>query len=117
MINTREFRIGNLLIEKKSGQIIEVINISQKHVSFSGQFKAGWKAEPIPLTEEWLLRFGFEKMDETWYTHKNYNLELDERGFWLSFQTLQLSEIINFVHQLQNLNFALTKQELKLNDK
>lgn len=114
MIESRELRIGNLVsVENKpyiitSGDIYNLDCYYKNYIQFYHE---------IPITEEWLLKFGFEKMDNTWYAHEWYNIERDERGFWLSFQTLQSSEIFNYVHQLQNLNFALTGEELKLNDK
>tara|TARA_R110000796_G_scaffold202799_1_gene319086 strand:+ start:299 stop:649 length:351 start_codon:yes stop_codon:yes gene_type:complete len=68
-------------------------------------------AKPIPLTEEWLERFGFEYSDLNgdsglWkippfqiygkYNQFIYDYKLD----------------VNYVHQLQNLYFALTGEEL-----
>ena len=79
---------------------------------------------PIPLTEEWLLKFGFESK------YKSVNMQ------W-SFGGLELEQIsdedddgnsipqeeifyydwkfkVKYVHQLQNLYFALTEKELKI---
>ena len=69
--------------------------------------------KPIPLTEEWLLKFGFEYSDLNgdsglWkippfqiygkYNQFIYDYKLD----------------VNYVHQLQNLYFALTGEELTI---
>ena len=69
--------------------------------------------EPIPLTEEWLIKFGFEYSDLNgdsglWkippfqiygkYNQFIYDYRLD----------------VNYVHQLQNLYFALTGEELTI---
>jgi len=73
--------------------------------------------EPIPLTEEWLLKFGFE----------NYSMNLDEDGFThvdVSFLSGGVEVYINdmiyphikHVHQLQNLYFALTGEELQTDE-
>ena len=72
--------------------------------------------KPIPLTEEWLLKFGFKKTDDTcdfvyW--------ELDNLTFCdvlpdnLELINYELSPC-KHVHQLQNLYFALTNKELEL---
>jgi hypothetical protein len=70
--------------------------------------------KPIPLTEEWLLRFGFEKK------YKNY--EMGDFMFFkgscsrISYKLSLIGINIKHVHQLQNLYFALTGEELKLKD-
>jgi hypothetical protein len=71
--------------------------------------------KPIPLTEEWLLKFGFEYSDLNgdsglWkippfqiygkYNQFIYDYRLD----------------VNYVHQLQNLYFALTYEELQTDE-
>jgi hypothetical protein len=75
---------------------------------------------PIPLTEEWLLKFGFKpKMIETeyysfWkighlgarYDKKTHEVEITYIGAFLKH--------IKNVHQLQNLYFALTGEELTI---
>jgi hypothetical protein len=72
---------------------------------------------PIPLTEEWLFKFGFENIDTNddggdnyWYLSKT-DFMLDR--FFQSF-TMNTSFDLEYVHQLQNLYFALTNEELKL---
>lgn len=85
--------------------------------------------DPIPLTEDWLLKFGFRKghneygntfhiMDTNGYTAKftvehwsDESIQDEYKGlFWCD-------RVINkdankYVHQLQNLYFALTGEEL-----
>tara|TARA_R110000822_G_C14906902_1_gene449700 strand:+ start:131 stop:493 length:363 start_codon:yes stop_codon:yes gene_type:complete len=68
--------------------------------------------QPIPLTKEWLEKFGFE----------NNSMNLDEEGFlhldisFLGGVNVYINDMeyphINYVHQLQNLYFALTGEEL-----
>ena len=67
---------------------------------------------PIPLTEEWLLKFGFRRFP--------WGLVVDDLLFKddlkCSYLTLQVGNgfevTINYVHQLQNLFFSLTGREL-----
>ena len=86
--------------------------------------------EPIPLTKYWLLRFGLEKREQGVcdYFHIGIN-ELTHD--WL-FDLVWLKKIeggyedfpfyrngkfiIRYVHQLQNLYFALTGEELTINN-
>ena len=66
---------------------------------------------PIPLTEEWLLKFGFTKEVLGW---KHWNLDLYlylDNGCFESEQ-LPMFIYLKYVHQLQNLYFALTNEEL-----
>jgi hypothetical protein len=73
---------------------------------------------PIPLTEEWLLKFGFKKCENGWKT-----LSICNDWTYLSWERLVGIELsvnkhscmlpnIKYVHQLQNLFFALTGEEL-----
>lgn len=99
-------------------------------------FESGWNFDyikPIPLTEEWLLKFGFKEVKR--YTHdyeeKIYSKSIivgNENhcetltismpfkvgfiGDYFSDECYTLNIDINNVHQLQNLYFALTNEEL-----
>lgn len=78
--------------------------------------------KPIPLTEQWLLKFGFENVENE---SIEFILELEEK-FLLSIIIEDLTWAIGYgfdwsrtfnikyVHQLQNLYFLLTSEELKL---
>lgn len=126
-MEANELRIGNLFIEKHCGETITVESISKERIGFSGEFYGKWQAEPIPITEEWLLRFGFDKGEE-YYLNKN--LDSKEGIFEKMCYDLQNKEFtincnnydgycveVEYIHQLQNLYFALTGEELKLNEK
>lgn len=71
--------------------------------------------KPIPLTEEWLLKFGFvsNPYEDRYELRREYHIyiEIDKtKGFteiWC-----EKYPIIKHVHQLQNLYFALTGEEL-----
>jgi len=79
---------------------------------------------PIPLTEEWLIKFGFEKDDtgvdmfdqdyHEWY-QKEFPIigvlcQSSDKEYLFDENTDKLR--IKYVHQLQNLYFALTSEEL-----
>lgn len=64
---------------------------------------------PIPLTEEWLIKFGFEIKN---YSYTNSHYVKGKFGFDLT--TFEYKGIkLKYVHQLQNLFFALTCEELQ----
>jgi hypothetical protein len=84
--------------------------------------------KPIPLTEEWLFKFGFEKLNTKmsdcfvfqkglWRVAIKDNIEKTyEWVLWherISPPTWCLSRF-EYVHQLQNFYFALTGKELTL---
>jgi len=85
--------------------------------------------KPIPLTEEWLERFGFEDLSKERYSnyYKNngkvwiLNVTIGTENWWcgspsdINGKSKHLRNV-EFVHQLQNLYFALTGQELELKE-
>ena len=80
-------------------------------------FESGWNfyyIKPIPLTEEWLLKFGFKKNlnsnDIIYYILAGECLL--EYNLTHNFADIDLFIDIKYVHQLQNLYFALTNEEL-----
>jgi len=77
--------------------------------------------EPIPLTEDWLVRLGFEKPAHSWNGDKFHLSEWDSYPLnWcvaMNKNGAVLVEKLKYVHQLQNLYFALTGTELTLTDK
>ncbi len=116
MIRPSELRIGNW-VTSKHGYDMEVTTVSKyKDLGLDTDF-----SKPIPLTEEWFERFGFKL--EKWYISGNKAFEYKLRDFTISKLELELGVFmvntkqrasIKYVHQLQNLYFALVGEELKL---
>lgn len=106
-----ELRIGNIVYNysidgsgKKAGQphLFTINNGYTLHTLSE-------HAEGIPLTKEWLLKFGFKK--SSFGMIKNgVNIT---PGLQLYFSSNKKATILR-VHQLQNLYFALTNTELEL---
>tara|TARA_R110000764_G_scaffold237283_2_gene333290 strand:- start:635 stop:991 length:357 start_codon:yes stop_codon:yes gene_type:complete len=82
------------------------------------------KAEPIQLTEEWFVKFGAE-LKKIAGMDNEYNIELGEveiswdkltgvTVFILNTLESFCVSYIKYVHQLQNLYFALTNKELTI---
>ncbi len=92
------------------------------HLEINTQIEKFWHRtfEPIPLTEEWLLKLGFE------YTESVLEKELPQIGiiFWSAqasnFKVVRFNSnfycSVRYVHELQNLYFAITGKELTLKE-
>lgn len=110
-MKANELRIGNWVANSEP-QFTPFIQI--KELSPIGHGMYSW-IKPIPLTEEWLLRFGFEylgmdkvKMCDSYKLNK-FKLSLSNYGNVYYGKTP-----IQYVHSIQNLYFALTGEELTL---
>ena len=70
--------------------------------------------EGIPLNEDWLKRFGVKNDIDVWeLTGVFWLQELEDGCFFLGCNSGWTGIEIKYVHQLQNLYFALTGEELK----
>ena len=76
--------------------------------------------QPIPLTEEWLIKFGFKHSARMIWDIPNteYSFSLDRFCLWdyTGDEGYLISTDLNYVHQLQNICFALTGEELKIKE-
>jgi hypothetical protein len=73
--------------------------------------------KPVSLTEEWLLKFGFERMADNLYEKNPLSISFPstvEITCAHTWQTALVGYDISYVHQLQNLYFALTGEELTI---
>jgi hypothetical protein len=126
-----ELRIGNRLdyfINEDGIEWAETI-IDWQDFQWIATFESDFnkKHRPIPLTEEWLIKFGWKSIGDLHPTFKirNYLLEenmLREGKYYLrqvinKEDSLAISPEILYVHQFQNLYFALTGQELTIKEK
>jgi len=116
-----ELRIGNYYaIAENDGIKYKQIKylVESESDFFSNGDNITQAAKPIPLTEEWLLRFGFEKLNRDVPAFENKNLIVEwlferwtGRLYFDAYTSIQIIET-KYVHQLQNLYFALTGEEL-----
>ena len=125
-LKANELRINNLLYDNL-GRIIKVSEIREEHIIFylsnNSKIKHTINSfKPIPLTEEWLLKFGFEK--KKWKAKNSIYFELDKieillqdsyykKGVTYFNSNLLFEYFPKYIHQLQNIYFALTNKELK----
>ena len=137
-MEANELRIGNLVyvtdnLTNLIFKEITPINIHNlMHLTGWDKSPIDIEFEPIPITEEWLLKFGFVKEENN--IDVCYQIEIKD-GYFLeyfksmTYTSLMLREVNNvvgdslfylpniptFVHSLQNLYFALTGKELEIN--
>lgn len=121
-----ELRIGNFITANGMNvywpiEGIEIIssNISTQSLIYSHNSWLDLSSfEPIPLTEDWLLSFGFVYDNVlNLYSLKNSQFislcQNITKEYWCDYESYYGLDIeIKYVHQLQNLYFALTNQEL-----
>lgn len=136
-MKANELRIGNWIEGIKMENPIRIINDSIAYNYYNERFEIDAidikYYKPIPLTEEWLLRFGFKKNEPEisdgyfnwWNKEKSVSVDVEyvltDNGVELLYYYV-LQDIngcrpykhIIYVHQLQNLYFALTGEELTL---
>ncbi len=136
-IKAEDLRIGNLLTFYNVP--ITVLGVSKYRIEFEDSHeKAGYSMilndnfKPVPLSGEPLIELGFAKSHD--HNGDTYHI-LSEDGFGVIFTVEHWNKVkkdskwnnhwhirgllkghkIEYIHQLQNLYFALTGEELKIN--
>jgi hypothetical protein len=118
-----DLRIGNLFYYRVVDQLderkewFEVSEIDYDDLRVIGiKDEMNQDYQPIPITEEWLLKFGFKKYitGDIYPTFTKNMLNWNDGIFYLI--RYGFINHIKHVHQLQNLYFALTGIELTIKD-
>jgi hypothetical protein len=134
-MKANELRIGNLYDHNGEYKTVTPDVILEVWIA-----ERNW-VKPIALTEEWLLKFGLKREDKSptrehsqyfskWVMDYKYSFAYapfrEDWGFYHSYTDASNDEDnnkfdfiscgIKHVHQLQNIYFALTGEELKLNN-
>jgi hypothetical protein len=118
MINPKELRIGNLVQYKSQlrGWIVDVVHKEYFKSDSLDNVKG------IPISEQWLNNFSFkeeenldqEKFKKIFLNDLGYrvSINIDNRfTFWIDLYGFGID--FNYVHEFQNIYFALTKHELE----
>ncbi len=133
-LEAKDLRIGNLVYGVSDGQKIlsdvvslDSVNLTEhpiwlisKYNQTSDEYES---VEPIPITEEWLLKLGFKEQNteigsrfrkKNFYIAKNtdfdFYLKDVKSGIYIHLTKL------DFVHELQNIWYCLNGKDLKIND-
>lgn len=117
MIKSNEVRIGNWVKDSASVpfQIEPSDIVALKQMEVAGKDSIHYS--PIPLTEEWILKLGFMLWkDGVYKIHWGRNgiefiMKYPDK-LWYYETGNNSSKHIEYVHQLQNIHFALTEREL-----
>ena len=139
MIKENELRLNNLVMVNYKTDLLSKVTWIQE-----GSINVTFDRQPdlvngivcsvndlisIPLTEEWLIKFGFNSQyKKGWIgidvkhsngTTTDFVLSYPQRmGMWQTFFAFEYDGFrfveIKYVHQLQNIYFALTNKELEL---
>lgn len=132
MIKPNELRIGNYV--QWSGE--PGVYVPWMHGHWLGTFNKNYPfPEPVPLTSEWLLKFGFKLEDITWYdasVTKNvyckgqYYVDMRESlGTGYLFGKMDneypgyrniLVRPVQYVDQIQNVFYFITGEELTIEE-
>lgn len=143
MIKATELRIGNIILLNDDGVWTERIihGIGKDKGGFTGYFvDFGWatcsledlfndgelSVKGVPLTEEWLKKLGMEYHDKPldrgsahlqnvvarWEHEEKFEYVIDSPSGDIDY--LYVTKEVDYVHQLQNLYFALTGEELTI---
>lgn len=127
-IKTSDVMLGNLM-QDQDGNILQVSEITEQNIVYTVvdrtkfPLKEGWKAVPISLSEEILLKFGFRK-------HKMYGSDVHFiYSLFIGGETMSITAIYNadfsillhgnarkikYAHDLQNKIKAVTGADLKV---
>ncbi|WP_214228615.1 hypothetical protein [Pedobacter sp. B4-66] len=118
MMKNNELRIGNIISKRGT-----VINVKPETILKISRYPLPYK--PIQITVEWLLLLGFEK---TYHSNVRTRFDLIDNAK-IGYDFNNYGEIdgmigfryvgnyfghIQYVHQIQNLYFALTGEELEV---
>jgi hypothetical protein len=123
-MNANELRIGNYAIVKDA-PIEAIIRVRAQHIAEAEEHNPSWFLYPIPLTLEILEKCGFKSFRGLHFQleiggdsdlHLTYAITDD---FYFTIYTQgdqgKLPVKTQYLHQLQNLYFALTGNELTVN--
>lgn len=124
MIDTKELRVENLVLSP-TGWIGRVYNVSPQFVTIVDDNLEPYAfgsdlINPIPITPEWLERLGWHLSHHGYWEYFTDIIGMTwdkETGFDAHFADTDIATglpHIKYIHQLQNLYFALTGQELTI---
>ena len=114
-MDARELRIGNYVTvdhPRHGEKYIEVESVTNDTINMEFRPYYIGDLQPIPLTEDWLLKFGFVYIYGEWHK-EGFNFCINDKIVYTS-NEFNYTEVckLESVHQLQNLYYSLTGEEL-----
>lgn len=123
MIKVRDLRVGNKVMYDETSTLFDVTEISATGIGVKNEEEETWieldQFSPIKLTPFILEKAGFQKEDMEDLGTRIYIPISSQSDMCLSWSkgNIWLEEIntnIKYIHELQNLYFALTGEELQI---
>lgn len=127
-MEAKELRIGNWVkcypeYNHNGDEKYDEVDINIAHISDIVTKSKEFFYQPIPLTEQWLIDFGFDCNYcgwSGWYNIEDIIIRKTVTGCFFpmtliagtNFEHQSIGSQIHYVHQLQNLYYALTGEEL-----
>jgi hypothetical protein len=131
-MKAKELRVGNYL--NSDGVVVTIDGRSIFDIWTDEHLKIPTKYKPIELTPEWLFKFGFKATARTYFLSEDETLEPDDMCFCIENEDSEFNKggengnphywyymgprtgdvMITYVHELQNLYFVLTSEELTI---
>jgi hypothetical protein len=122
-MTANELRVGNKFLFGKNKEVETFFTLTYDRTEgylINGQIPES-HCEPIPLTPELLEKCGFEEEYKSEFTIKHTNTKMPQFGYdWnktFGWRVRYYGEHFNhvkYLHQLQNLFYSLTGQELQI---
>lgn len=106
-MKANELRIGNYV------QYPSLKNPIRVSIIDTSETNTETRAKPIPLTEEWMGDFGF-KLFPWGFVLNAFRIDYNPTPLTFRYMSDNRSIEIKYIHQLQNLYFALTGEELQI---
>jgi hypothetical protein len=120
VLKCTDLRIGNLVYSKETNQIQNITGLTDENPfidAITFDYTNYDEIEAIPITEEMLFNFGYGKKHDIYYKNNSLLRFIGNEVFYCrgEIDDAEFQEYITsvkYVHQLQNLYFALTGREL-----
>jgi hypothetical protein len=112
-MKANDFRVENIVMVNGSISIVTEVKQLGLRVGYTtsqgsrNSYVDYDRIEPIKLTDDWMFMFGFEKKS-AYYTIYPVSIKRQRTEYFYH------GKQIYYVHQLQNLYFALTSKELRI---
>lgn len=130
MIDVKDLRVGDYVYLQNSKTPYKITEVGYSEIEYPRYEASGISTEsvfrtyvdnlnPIPISEELLLRCGFSEENDNFYRADLGNIVFNQYGYYIqlkecSSETIRVIKITS-LHKLQNIYFALTGKELEVN--
>ena len=123
MIKVNELRLNNYVKFENGDEshqvqgVYQSSNCEDRTIQLYGNYISNRDDQlvGVPISDDWLLKFGFDCFPWGWVkkSSEDFGVRINMRSY--NYDVSGNSSVrLDFVHQLQNLYFALTREELEV---